>query len=285
LAEAVTPANRAKTFAMHRVGDTLGAIIGPILAALFINQFPSSMFEDPTYNYRILFLLTAIPAILSALAFALAVPEKKRLDPPKHKLWAVLGLLPMPLKRWLIGVGVFGIGDFSHTLLIVAAGQLLTPSQGAQQAAVLATVLYAVRNVAHVLAAIAVGSLSERVGRNRMLVAGYALGVATMLGFVLAFVIGANLAAVAILFVMAGAYLAVEETLEPTLTADMVPDENLRGTAFGLLGVVNGVGDFIASAVVGLIWWFNPAFGFAFAAAAMAIGAVLTSLCPRGSVR
>lgn len=278
LADAVSKADRGKAFGLHRAGDTLGAIAGPLLAGWFLAQVPGSLFTDPTYNYRLLFLLTVIPGLLSAIVFAVTVPERIRREPPQRKLWTSIRELPRSFRRWLIGVGLFGAGDFSHVLLIVAAGQLLAPEYGVQRAAVFATWLYAARNAAHVVAALIIGAVSDRWGRHVLLAFGYLIGVVTTLGFALAFYAGTNLFFVAVLFLLAGAYLAIEETLEPALTADLVADSTLRGTAFGILGVVNGFGDLISSAVVGALWLIKPEYGFTFAAVAMALGtAVLLS--------
>lgn len=272
ISDAVSKEDRGKAFGLHRAGDTLGAIAGPLLAAWFIDQWPSEHFADPTYNYRWLFLLTAIPGFLSALTFALTVPEKRNPNPPQRKLWASIASLPRGFRRWLIGVCVFGVGDFSHTLLIVAATELLKADFGPQRAMALATMLYASRNVAHVVAALVVGGVSDRLGRRPLLVIGYLTGVVTMVGFAASFVLGATLISMILLFALAGIYLAIEETLEPAMTADLVADSTLRGTAFGVLGVVNGFGDLVSSVVVGALWLVNPIYGFGFAAVMMFLG-------------
>jgi len=49
-------------------------------------------------------------------------------------------------------------------------------------------------------------------------------------------------------------YIAVEDALEGVLTADLVPDESNRGTAYGVMGTVNGIGDFLSSVVVACFW-------------------------------
>jgi hypothetical protein len=108
-----------------------------------------------------------------------------------------------------------------------------------------------------------------------VLVAGYALGVATMAGFGVLFVTQTrSVSWLAVLFVLAGFYLAVEEALEPAITADLVPDRAIRGTAMAVLATVNGVGDFAASVGVGALFALAPAAGFAAAAGLMLVGAV-----------
>jgi MFS family permease len=86
----------------------------------------------------------------------------------------------------------------------------------------------------------------------------------------------AGLVLLAILFVLSGVSIAAVDALEGAMTADLVPDESIRGTAFGVLGTVNGFGDFISSTVVGFLWWgVRPVAGFAYAAVLMLAGAGL----------
>jgi hypothetical protein len=87
---------------------------------------------------------------------------------------------------------------------------------------------------------------------------------------------GAGLVLLAIPFVLSGISVAAVDALEGAMTADLVPDESIRGTAFGVLGAVNGLGDFLSSTVVGFLWWgVSPVAGFAYAAALMLVGAGL----------
>jgi len=276
LAESVAPSDRGKAFGFHRAGDTLGAIVGPLLAAVLMFLLQPYAGEDASAPFRIIFVLTLVPGLGAAAAFALMVQEQRR--PANHgiKLWASVRALPRDFRRFLVGVGVFGAGDFSHTLLILAATQLLTPSHGAVTAAQIAALLYALRNVLYAAASYPVGALSDRLGRRGLLLAGYLLAVGVMVGFVFAFAAGtSSVLLLAVLFSLAGVFIAVEDSLEGVLTADLVPDESNRGTAYGVMGTVNGVGDFISSAVVGALWSLSPEAGFAYAAAAMLLGAVL----------
>lgn len=184
--------------------------------------------------------------------------------------------MPRSFRRFLVGVGVFGAGDFSHTLLILAATQLLTGSHGAVTAAQIAALLYALRNVLYTAASYPVGTLSDRFSRRGILVLGYVLGAVVMVGFVVAFLTEtSSILWLGVLFSLAGVYIAVEDALEGVLTADLVPEVSIRGTAYGVMGTVNGVGDFLSSAIVGLLWSFNPAAGFGYAAVAMLLGAAL----------
>src|SRR5262245_20769018 len=107
---------------------------------------PSHWFATPDEPYRVVFLDTLVPGLGSALAFALMVREKRFTPKPGLRLGASIRALPTGFRRWLGPVFVFGLGDFSHALLILAAGLLLEPVYGLQQAGVIAGLLYALKN-------------------------------------------------------------------------------------------------------------------------------------------
>jgi MFS family permease len=274
LADAVNETDRGKAFGFHRAGDTLGAIAGPLLGVALVAWMPAHWFAGSSDPYRLVFLLTLVPGLGAALAFALLIREQRFTPKPGLRLGASVRMLPAKFRRSLIGIGLFGLGDFSHALLIFAAVVLLTPTHGAQYAAVVAGLLYAWKNAAGAAAAFPAGWLGDRVGHRRALVGGYVLGVVTMVGFALLFLTGTrSVAWLAVLFALAGVFVAVEEALEPALTAELVPDRAVRGTAMGVLATVNGVGDFVASVGFGALFALGAEYGLLAAAALMACGA------------
>ncbi len=276
LAESVPSEARGKAFGFHRAGDTLGAIFGPLLAVGLLALLQPAAAAHPSSPFRIIFAITLIPGLGAALAFALMVTERRRAPQPGLPFWATLRALPRAYRRFLAGVGAFGAGDYAHTLLILAATQLLTPTYGLVQAAQIAALLYVGHNVLYAGASYPVGALSDRFGRRGLLALGYLLGVTVSAGFALAFALPlANIGYLLLLFALAGTYIAAEDALEGALTADFV-GVDVRGTAYGVMGTVNGVGDLAASVVVGLLWTVvSPAAGFIYAAAAMLIGTIL----------
>ncbi|HJT77077.1 MAG TPA: MFS transporter, partial [Gemmataceae bacterium] len=142
---------------------------------------------------------------------------------------------------------------------------------GAAQAAAL---LYAWRNAVHAASSYPAGALSDRWGRRGLLALGFVLGGLTAVGFAVALPLRAGgLPLLVLLFTASGVSVTLVDALEGALTADVVPDESVRGLAYGVLGTVNGVGDFVSSALVGLLWSVNPALGFGYAALAMLLGA------------
>ena len=283
MADAVEPRHRGKAFGFHRAGDTLGAIAGPLLGAALIAWLPAAWFATADEPYRVVFLITLIPGIGAAVAFATLIREQRFTPNPGLRLGASVAALPAGFRRYLVGVGLFGLGDFSHALLVLVATLLLTPAHGARDAATIAMMLYAGKNACGAVAAFPVGWLGDRFGHRVVLVAGYAIGALTMAGFAgLVLMTTANLYLLGGLFAAAGIYLAVEESLEPAMTADLVPDPAVRGTAYGVLATVNGLGDFVASVGVGSLFAVGAEWGFAVAAGLMAAGTICLAAAPTG---
>jgi MFS family permease len=272
LADSVPPEMRGKAFGLHRAGDTIGAVVGPLLGVALLSLLPAA---TPSAPFRTIFLLYLVPGLASVAAFALLVREVRR--PANHSLrfWGALRDLPKRYTRFLRGVGIFGLGDFSHTLLILAATQILTPAYGAVHAAQIAGLLYVLRNVLYAAAAFPIGALADRMQKQMLLAAGYLFGVLTAFGTAAVFAFHiVNPAVLAAVFALAGVYIAAEDALEGAIPADLVPGE-ARGTAYGLMGTVNGVGDLVASALVGMLWTVvSPAASFASAGVFMLLGAI-----------
>jgi MFS family permease len=253
LAGAVTKETYGRAFGFERMMDTLGAIVGPLTALLLLQVLH--------HRYSMLFALTLIPGLIAAGLIAFVVKEKDRAPVSHVSFGASLRALPTQFRRFLVAVGVFGMGDFAHTLLILLAVQKLTPSLGATSAASWAAGLYVLHNVLYAGFSMIAGTLADRFNKGRLLAAGYAVAALMALAIVLLPVTVWTLAAI---FAVGGIYVAVEETLEDSFCAELV-SEAQHGVAFGTLATVNGIGDFVSSLVVGLLWThlgISVAFGF-----------------------
>jgi MFS family permease len=273
LADSVTSQARGKAFGFHRAGDTIGAVIGPLIGFFLLAHLPA---PTPSSPFRTIFLVSLIPGIGSAVAFALLVREIRRPARMELRFWGALRELPKRYIRFLGGVGVFGLGDFSHTLLILAATQLLTPQYGAVRASQIAALLYLLRNVLYAGASFPIGALGDRVDKQKLLAAGYGVGVFTAFGTAAAFAWNmSSLLTLSVIFGLAGIYIAAEDSLEGSIPPELTT-RGSRGTTYGLMGTVNGVGDLVASALVGTLWTaVSPATAFACAGFIMLVGAVV----------
>jgi len=192
---------------------------------------------------------------------------------PALRFFDVLRRQPPRFRKYLFAVGLFGVGDFSHSLLILAATQILTPTYGVVRAAQLAGALYVARNIVQVLVSYPAGYLADRFGATSVLAWGYAIGAATGAATAMAFALpSGRMPALVSVFVLGGIYVAVQEALEPTVTAEVLSAETLT-TGFGALGAVNGCAKLVASSFTGFVWSaISPQVAFSLATVMMMLG-------------
>ena len=272
LTDSVPVSARGRAFGFDEAADTLGAICGPLAALAIIGLLAAA--DGMLGAYKIAFWIAAIPGILAALSIMVLVRETPH--PLLHgtSLAGSLKLLPAPFRRYLVGIFVFGCGDFSHTLLILYAVQSLTPFHPGN-AGVIAIQLYALHNVLYAAGAYPAGALADRFGKRGFLIGAYGLAVAMNLLLIVA---APSIAVLALVFVIAGASYAAQQTLERAITADLVPDV-IRSTGFGVLASANGVGDLLSSVVVGVLWsTFSPTIAFGYSLVTTIAGAIVTAI-------
>src|SRR5882724_2611144 len=254
-----------RAFGLERLMDTLGAILGP-LTALWILQ-------TSNHSYRKVFLWTLLPGMIAVLCFWVLVGEQPVQRKETKSFLLGLRALPTEFRRFLLAVGIFGAGDFSHTLLILYATKMLAAEYGMARAASMGVILYTLHNVFYAASAYLSGWLSDHVPNRRMVLSGgYGLAVVTALllctGTHSLWLLGG-------IFVLAGLYIGTEEALEDSVAAEMMAREQ-HGMAFGTMAAVNAVGDFLSSLLVGALWSaFGVGAAFGVSAVLFAAGAIL----------
>src|SRR5205814_6632307 len=128
-------------------------------------------------HWRWVFVFTLIPGSAAALLIWLLVQEKPHEPQPHARLWGGIKSLPHEFKKYLIGVGIAGIGDFSNTLLILWTTQACTPRYGLYRAAQMAMAFYIGYNVVYTLSCYVSGTLADRFPKHWVLATGYSLAV------------------------------------------------------------------------------------------------------------
>ncbi len=258
LAASIGASHRGLAFGLHRAMDNAGAVIGPLLAwALLGAGVPLGQ----------VFLWAVIPGLL-CLGLTLAVREAPPPPaPPPRFSWTLAGL-PAPLRRYLVVVALFTLGNSSNMFLLLRAREL-----GVAEAQV--PLLWAAVSAVAALFALPLGGLSDRIGRVRLLVAGYVAYAVFYAGMAAWAEPGWRLYA---LFALYGIFMAATEGVERALLADLTPPEQ-RGTAYGWLNLVMGAMLLPASLLFGGLWEGVSApiaFGFS-AGCALAAALLLTA--------
>ncbi|MCX5970188.1 MAG: MFS transporter [Coprothermobacterota bacterium] len=263
LADSVAPEMRGRAFGWHRAMDTMGAVVGPLLALLLI-----SMTND---NLRLIFILAVIPGLLGAF-LVLFVKEQRRAPSPAQAPKAVWASLPRPFRLYLLAWGIFALTNSSDVFLILRAQSIgFTPT--------LVVLAYALYNLTYAGASPFLGQLSDRLGRKWVLVGGLLVFAAVYLGFAF---IGFSWE-VWLLFAVYGFYVAATDGVGKALAVDLVPAE-IRGGALGLLGTVSGLATLVASTLAGYLWSaVGPWAMFVYGAAGALVCSVLMAALPISS--
>jgi MFS family permease len=263
LAGCISPGQEGRAFGFERAMDTLGAVLGPLCDAVLIGVL----------GVRGILRWTLLPGLLAVLAFAFLVPAAKRVAGHRAPTFSA-SLAQFPKAYWHLLAGVFahGIGDFAPTLLILRASQILAPRLGLGRAAAVSVGLYTFHNFVSAAASYPAGALGDRIGKRGLLAEGYFIGAVAFAGFIFA---PPTLSALAILFGLAGLHEAFVQSLEKSFAAELIPAA-VRGSGFGVLATVNGVGDLISSVAVGALWSsVSPNAGFIYAGFFCLLGALL----------
>lgn len=258
ISESIPPDQRGRAFGLHRALDTLGAVLGASLAFYLLVAYEG--------DYQRVFLLSLVPAVLGVLVL-FAVREVKKGPAKKLKLgWSTLN---PKLRVFLLIIFLFSLGNSSNQFLILRARDL-------GFAVTTSILLYVAFNVVHALTSYPLGSLSDRIGRRKLLVFGYAAYGAVYLGFALA----PEGWYMWPLFAAYGLYLGATEGVEKAFVSDLAPD-HLRATLMGMHATLVGLGLLPASVLAGALWTafgssapflFGSAAGFAAALALYLMG-------------
>ncbi|HEX5276740.1 MAG TPA: MFS transporter [Fluviicoccus sp.] len=256
LAAVAARGNRGYAFGVHKALDKSGAVLGPLLAWALL-----SWLGEGVSTYQILFAVALVPAVLSVVVLA-RVEEKPGTPHEREPLFAAWGTLSPAFKRYLLGSGIFSLAYFSFSFLLLRAYSVGFAVKDI-------VLLYALFNIACVIAAPLIGKLSDRVGRPRMIQAGYLTYALMCLGFAFA----STRAEVIALFVLFGVFYAIDEAQAKAFIADL--EHERRASAIGLYNFVTGVLYLPASLAAGALWLLHPAaaFGLAAALALAAFGA------------
>ncbi len=247
---------RGFAFGVHKALDKSGAVLGPLVAYALLTWL-----GDGAETYKVLFWVAMVPAVLGVVALSLVKdqPAPSRL---RENLFATFKQLSPAYKRYLLTAAVFSLAYFSFGFSLLRAhsvGFTVTDT----------VLLYALFNIACVIAAPLIGKLSDRVGRPHMIMLGYGTYAVLSLGFAFA----TEKWHVLVLFLMYGLFYAIDEAQNKAFIADL--EVELRASAMGMYSFVTGMVYLPASLIAGALWLLSPASAFLMAAGVALLALIL----------
>ncbi|OGS75965.1 MAG: ABC transporter permease [Flavobacteria bacterium RIFCSPLOWO2_12_FULL_31_7] len=240
LSDESTTKTKATVFGFHRMMDTTGAVIGPVIALIYLYYYPNS--------YKTMFLIAFIPAIISGFTILL-VKEKKKTIARKSVKWSFLSSFgyiktaPPEYKKLLIGLLLFTLFNSTNAFLILKVKE-------SGQSDTMTIAIYIYYNFIYALFSYPMGKLADKIGVKTTMVSGLFIFTIVYIGMRL----NTNLIWFFILFFLYGIYMASTEGISRAWLSNLC-DKKDTGKALGVYAGLSSVLTLLASSVAGFIWY------------------------------
>lgn len=263
VADSIDEHQRGLAFGFHRAADTAGAFLGLLLSLGVIWLTQRGAVGLNLSTFQTIVLISLIPAVLAVLSLAIGARDVPVIRTGERPRISFRGL-GRPFAMLMLTCGLFELGNSSDAFLVLRA-----QDAGLSAISVLGALL--LFNLVYTLISTPAGSLSDRIGRRRLIVGGWVFYAAVYAGFGLART-GWH---IWMLYALYGLYYATVYGTTRALVADLVPPE-LRGTAYGTYSLIIGLLDLCASVIAGALWdWLGAPAPFLFGGALALVAALL----------
>lgn len=259
IADSLAANERGRGFGFHRAMDTSGAVLGLAIGALIVYLVQGGGIDLELKTYQWMVIIGVVPAVLAVIVLLTLVREKKKESATGAKVAFPLSGITKGFEKqfwfFLVIIAIFTLGNSSDFFLILRA-------QGTDTPLIQVMLMLVLFNTTYALVAIPMGILSDKIGRRRIIAAGWLIYSVVYFGFALA----SSIWHIWLLFAIYGIYYGIVEGAAKAYIADLVPAER-RGTAYGLYQGVVGIMLFFASVIAGWMWEaISPAATFYFGA-------------------
>ena len=241
LSDEATPETKGRVFGFHRSMDTLGAVIGPLLALIYLAYRPN--------DYKTLFYIAFFPGVIS-IAFTFSIKEKQKqqsIQKPKTgllefvKYWKAS---PATYRKLVAALLVFTLFNSSDVFLL-----LKIKEAGLNDTTVIGTYIF--YNLIYAISSYPLGVLADRIGMKKILVSGLILFAIVYLGMAYA----ESQLVFLVLFFLYGIYAAATEGIAKAWITNICKKNN-TATAIGTYTAFQSLATLLASSLAGLIWFY-----------------------------
>ncbi len=240
LSDEATPQTKGKIFGFHRSMDTFGAVIGPLMALLYLYFYPQ--------DYKTLFFIAFIPGLFAVISsFCLKekniVEHKIKLKTPLFSFLKYWNISPIEYRKVVVGLLIFTLFNSSDVFLLLKAKQ-----SGLDDTMVIG--IYIFYNLIYALFAFPIGMLADKIGLKRVLILGLVLFAVVYFGMA----VNKNLYFFFVLFFLYGIYASATEGISKAWISN-ITDKKDTATAIGTFSGLQSICTMLASSITGLIWF------------------------------
>lgn len=233
IAASATNGTTGKSFGLQKAMDNSGAIVGPLVSFGLLSVFPG--------NYRLILLLAGIPSVFAIFVIIFGIREVRKNKNELNQKFNFRDFSPR-FYFFLLIIFIFTLGNSTDALLMVKASE-----SGIKVAFI--PLVYMITSVVSVIMAIPLGLLSDKKGKEIILVSGFLIYAIVYFGFG----ITKGSGAIVILFATYGLYSAATDGIQKAFISDLV-DSNKKGTAMGIYNALLGITLLPASLIAGILY-------------------------------
>jgi len=241
IAESTPSRELGRSFGLHRAMDTLGAVLGPLLAFSILSGFQG--------NYRLVFWVSLIPGIIAVSIIVFFIKERIRSNKadnrdlnPQTPISTNLRSFDWRFRAFVAIATIFSLGNSSDVFLILRATDI-----GISVTTV--PLLYLSFNLVYSLTSMPAGILSDIAGRRRVIITGFLLFAFIYMGFALS----SEVWHIWALFLLYGVFMGLTEGIQRAYLGSIIP-EGLMATGYGIYSTLTGLALLPASIIGGYLW-------------------------------
>ncbi len=240
LSDQATPQTKGKVFGLHRSMDTLGAVLGPLIALLYLQAFPK--------DYKMLFYIALIPGLFAVLASFL-LKENQVTKPASKSSESIFSFLSywkvssLEYRKLVSGLLIFTLFNSSDVFLLLKAKEA-----GCDDLFIIE--LYVFYNLIYAVIAFPIGILADKIGMKTLYLIGLMLFTTTYIGISLT----TNTFIFILLFLLYGLYAAATEGISKAWISNITDNQNIA-TAIGTFTGFQSICTMLASSLTGMLWF------------------------------